>query len=128
MAEKKEEKEMYINDNIQEVKIRNIEVMIVPSKHFDHRLIKRGIECQVVMDCVYKYAENIYNSMDDEEVAVIYDAEKKYSFGIQKYATEFILTTPVDSKMRASRDQKIFLVERNDNSFEIISFEKYKKI
>lgn len=127
MAEKKEEKGMYIEDNIQEVKVGNIEVMIVPTKHFDCRLKKRGIEYQVVMDAVYKHAEKIYSSMNYGEVAVIYDAEKNYSFGLQKYATEFILTTPVDSKMRASREQKIFLIERKNNSFELISFEEYRK-
>ena len=112
---------------VQEVYYKWREIYIVPSKHFDYRLKQRGIYNDNVMDAVRKYISNIYENTKSADVVVLYDAELRYSFGIQVFENDIIITTTVDDKMAAGREQKIFRIEREDNLFEVIPFKEYIK-
>lgn len=112
----------------QEVIVNGVEYMLVPSDHYDKRSIQRGIYNDIVMDCLKKHIKNILQHTNIKETAVVYNYELDFSFGIQLYDEEIIITTPFDGKMWAGRQQKIFRVEREDNLFEKIGFQEYIKI
>lgn len=119
---------MFIKENVQDVTVDEIVYQLVPSGHCDKRLRQRGIEYPVIMYDVSKFAGEILGSLKLRENAVLYNLELNYSCAVEAREKEIIIATPFNGKMRAGYNQKVFLIERKDDFFEIISFEEYKKI